>query len=200
VTDKRPANDPLGHDKDEPRFVQGAGGSVADARTGQVLDTAYTAVLFPKRKNGFGRRWFAMAQGEALAVLKGFKRVDDFRVLMALLEELDFNNLILVSQTAIAKDLGMDTAQVNRAMKRLIEVGAIVEGPRVGTHRTYRLSPNFGWKGSASSHLEALDDEQKKLKARMAKAGISGVVKEVSAEEIFAVPGQLDLFPQRDSP
>ena len=36
----------------------------------------------------------------------------------------------------------MDRAQVNRAIKRLIEAGAVFEGPKVGISKTYRLNPS----------------------------------------------------------
>ena len=138
-----------------------------DAGTGEVLEDAYDAVLFPKRRNGFGGRWFAMAQ-DALKVLKDIKRVEDFRVLMAMLERLDFDNLIQVSQADVASELEMDRAQVNRAVKRLCDLGALVPGPRIGVSRSFRLNPTFGWKGSAKSH----NDE---LQRRMRAAGVKVV-------------------------
>ena len=64
---------------------------------------------------------------DAASVLKQVKRVEDFRVLMALLEQLDYENLITTNQAEIARDLEMDRAQVNRAIKRLIEAGAVFE-------------------------------------------------------------------------
>ena len=50
---------------------------------------------------------------DAASVLKQVKRVEDFRVLMALLEQLDYENLITTNQAEIARDLEMDRAQVN---------------------------------------------------------------------------------------
>lgn len=108
-----------------------------------------------------------MAQ-DALKVLKDIKRVEDFRVLMAMLERLDFDNLIQVSQADVASELEMDRAQVNRAVKRLCDLGALVPGPRIGVSRSFRLNPTFGWKGSAKSH----NDE---LQRRMRAAGVKVV-------------------------
>ena len=141
-----------------------------DAVTGECLNDGYVAVLFPKRENGFGRRWFAMAQ-DALSILKGLKRVDDFRVLMAMLERLDFDNLIQLNQSQIATELEMAPAQVNRAVKRLVELGAVFEGPRIGVSRAYRLNPNFGWKGSAKSHHKALQDRMKQARIEVVRGG-----------------------------
>ena len=49
----------------------------------------------------------------------------------------------------------------------------MLEGPKIGISRSYRLNPEFGWKGSARNHVIALDQERKK---RMANAGIKGVI------------------------
>lgn len=143
-----------------------------DMSTGEVLEDGFVAYVAPKRKNGFGTRWIAMAQ-DALSMMKQFTRVEDFRVLMSLLEQLDFENLITTNQAEIARDLGMDRAQVNRAIKRLLDAEAILEGPKVGISRTYRLNPQFGWKGSARNHVVALDEQRKQ---RMKDSRISGVI------------------------
>lgn len=138
-----------------------------DPTTGEVLRDGYVAVLFPKRQNGFQNGgWFAMAQ-DALEVLTSLKRVEDFRVLMALLQRLDFNNLIQVSQADLARQLEMDRSQVNRAIKRLIELKAVLPGPRIGMLMSYRLNPSFGWKGSAKSHNEALRERMKAARVRV---------------------------------
>ena len=44
---------------------------------------------------------------DAAAVLKQVKNLEDFRVLMALLEQLDYENLITTNQAEIARELDM---------------------------------------------------------------------------------------------
>jgi hypothetical protein len=114
-----------------------------------------------------------MGQQGAAGVLKHVKSADDLRVIWALIERLDFENLIVANQAEIARDLDMDKAQVNRSIKRLLELGVVFEGPKVGVSKSYRLNPHFGWKGSARGHRQALDDL---MKERMQAARISGVV------------------------
>ncbi|MGR6106315.1 MAG: MarR family transcriptional regulator [Candidatus Nitrosoglobus sp.] len=130
--------------------------SQIDINTGEIMEDGFVAYIAPKRRNGFNGRWFAMAQ-DALDVLAQLKRVEDFRVLMALLKRLDYENLITANQAEISRELEIDRGNVNKAIKRLIQAGAVLEGPKVGTSRTYRLNPNFGWKGSAKGHREALE-------------------------------------------
>ena len=141
-----------------------------DALTNECLDDGYLAVLFPKRANGFGQKWFAMAQ-DALTILKSLKQIEDFRMLIALLERLNYDNLIQANQSQIAHELEMDRAQVNRAVKRLVGLGALLEGPKIGVSKTYRLNPNFGWKGSAKSHHSALQDHMKAARLTVVKGG-----------------------------
>ena len=51
---------------------------------------------------------------DAAAVLKQVKNLEDFRVLMALLEQLDYENLITTNQAEIA-ELDMQRQDVQRA-------------------------------------------------------------------------------------
>lgn len=151
-----------------------------DKETGEVLGDGFIAYVVPKRKNGFHQEgWLAMANG-ALAIFKQMTNVEDFRVLMALLERLDFENLIIANQAELARELDMQRQNVQRAIKRLIAMDALVEGPRIGINRSYRLNPRFGWKGSAKNHAIALSDERRR---RMEAANISGVYEGKCAEE-----------------
>ncbi len=118
------------------------------------------AYFATKRQNGFVGGWSAMAR-EAFAVLKMFTRLEDFRVLMALMEQLDYENLIVATQATIAHDLGMQPSNVSSAIKRLVESGVILKGPKRGTNFSYQLNPEFGWKGSAANHKKALNKHQK---------------------------------------
>ena len=78
------------------------------------------------------------------------------RVLMILLSELDYENYIQVAQVDIGEKLKMQKTNVSRAMKNLMQMDVILEGPRIGRSKTYRLNPQFGWKGTVSNHKKAL--------------------------------------------
>ena len=67
---------------------------------------------------------------------------------------LDYENLIQVNQAEVSEQVGMNRHNVNRSIKKLIELGVILEGVKIGISRSYRLNPNFGWKGSAKGHRE----------------------------------------------
>ena len=77
---------------------------------------------------------------------------------------LDYENLIQVNQAEVSEQVGMNRHNVNRSIKKLIELGVILEGVKIGISRSYRLNPNFGWKGAAKGHREALHEHLKVIK------------------------------------
>ncbi|WP_198661951.1 MULTISPECIES: MarR family transcriptional regulator [Enterobacteriaceae] len=165
-----------------------------DMSTGEVLEDGFVAYIAPKRKNGFGTRWMAMAQDAAMMFAQSDLGADDFRVLMSLMAKLDFENLLVLNQAEMARELKMQRQNVQRSVKRLIGMGALLEGPRIGISRSYRFNPQFGWKGSARNHVIALDQERKR---RMAAAGISGVIDGGTKEAEAPAerdPNTLDMF------
>ncbi len=138
-----------------------------DVDTGEVV--AYSLVAVPKKlHNAFSGGWLAMAQDAMIRMAKEIKSLDDFRVLHALLGRLDFENLIQVPQVEIANQLDMKRPNVSRSIKRLLGLGILLQGPKIGTSRTYRLNPNYGWKGSSKNHHKAL-----RIQERAAQAGLS---------------------------
>lgn len=142
-----------------------------DALTGEVLEGAALVLTYPKRQNGFQQKgWIAMSQGAFERLVNADITKTGFRVLVFLLSRLDFENHISVSQADIARQLGIDRSNVHKAMAELVAEGVMLEGPRIGMHRTYRLSAAYGWKGSFANHHKALSNE---LKGRMDKARMS---------------------------
>ena len=131
-----------------------------DSETGEIID-GLVAYVVPKSKNGFGQGWLAMAQNGAEILAQSNLSGNDFKVLMKLLSVLDYENLIQVSQAEIARELNMHRQHVQRSIKRLLDLGIVLEGVKIGISRSYRLNPNFGWKGSAKGHREALTDHLK---------------------------------------
>ena len=134
-----------------------------DSETGEIID-GFVAYVVPKRKNGFGQGWLAMAQNGAEILAQSNLSGNDFKVLMKLLSVLDYENLIQVSQAEIARELNMHRQHVQRSIKRLLDLGIVLEGVKIGISRSYRLNPNFGWKGSAKGHREALHEHLKIVK------------------------------------
>ncbi len=147
-----------------------ASGSVrvgqVDMSTGEILEGAQLALVYPKRRNGFVEGWVAVAQNPMLELAKADLGGEASRVLFLVLAKLDFENWINLNQTGCAGEIGMSRPNFARALKRLQEVGVLLVGPKVGRNVTFRLNPQYGWKGSAKGHNEALS-------ARMKARGLS---------------------------
>ncbi|MFU8899854.1 MAG: MarR family transcriptional regulator, partial [Roseinatronobacter sp.] len=74
---------------------------------------------------------------------------------------LDFENFIQISQAEIAAELEMQRSNVSRSMKRLIDLGVIRPGPKVGRSLTYQLHPDLAWKGKSKTHHKAREEARK---------------------------------------
>ena len=134
-----------------------------DQQTGEVVE-GFVAYVVPKRKNGFQKGWMAMAQEAMMMLAQSNLTGNDMKVMWAMLARLDYENLIQVNQAEVAEQVGMNRHNVNRSIKKLIELGVVLEGVKIGISRSYRLNPNFGWKGSAKGHREALHEHLKIIK------------------------------------
>ena len=134
-----------------------------DQQTGEVVE-GFVAYVVPKRKNGFQKGWMAMAQEAMMMLAQSNLTGNDMKVMWAMLARLDYENLIQVNQAEVAEQVGMNRHHVNRSIKKLIELGVVLEGVKIGISRSYRLNPNFGWKGSAKGHREALHEHLKIIK------------------------------------
>ena len=159
-----------------------------DADTGEVLEGAVLGMFFPKRQNGFRGGWVAMAQDALMALAKMDLGDEARRVLFAVLGRLDFENFILLNQAEIGEAIGIQRANVARAIAKLEGSGVLIRGPKAGRSSTFRLNPSFGWKGSATNHQKALRD-------RMRAAGLSVVQAEPLRDPrtVDAFTGKADI-------
>ena len=92
------------------------------------------------------------------------------KVLMFLFGQLSFENYLHISQKDIAEALGMQKQHVSRAMKLLIAKGIILDGPKVGRMKSYRLSPDLGWKGRVTNLEKHRRDRLKVIPGGKAEA------------------------------
>lgn len=102
-----------------------------------------------KRKVIAGGFFMAIQEGFIwISQLEGIK-LQEMRVLLYIMGKLDFENYINISQKQVAEALGMKKQNVSAVFKTLEKYGIIHKGPKVGLSWTYRLDPNFGYKGKA---------------------------------------------------
>ena len=123
---------------------------------------------FPLKEKSLGKDWVAMYQSALMALAKWNLPSEQYRVFFVLLSETGFDNYIYISQKYIADELGMKQPNVARAIKGLKEKNVIVEGPRAGLHKTYRLNPYIAHKGKNRNNTildftDALADKGKNM-------------------------------------
>ena len=125
-----------------------------DLDTGEVLGEGVPVWVGAKPR--IHDRWFMAFQDalEALAKDRDLK-LEHHRVLYYLFSRLDFDNFIQVPQAEVSLHLNMRKSKVSMAIKLLADKKIILRGPKVGRSSSFRLNPNYGWKGKVSSLREA---------------------------------------------
>lgn len=118
-----------------------------DLDTGELLD-GVPIWVGKTRSNPYGSRFFMANQDALLEIAKDKDlTLEPKNVLFYLFARLDFENFIQVPQVEIAEALGMQKGNVSRAIRLLVNKGILIQGPRAGRSSSFRLNPNYGWKG-----------------------------------------------------
>lgn len=106
-----------------------------------------------------------------LAAREGFMRlakdtdltIQDRRILDVYFASVDYENWIYMSQQEIADYLGMKKSNVSRSIKKLKEKQILIEGPKAGRSKTFRLNAFYGWKGRIGKEYYEAYEEHSKL-------------------------------------
>lgn len=68
----------------------------------------------------------------------------DLRVFFYMSMRLEFNDCVYVPQLELATMLGRRKEHISRAIRRLIEAGVLVAGPKGTRASEWRLNPDYG--------------------------------------------------------
>ena len=122
------------------------------------LDTGESVEGIPvycKAKVRWHEDWCMIMQ-EALGTLAQDKdfSLETWRVWSYLVSKLGFENWIAIPQKEIAEALGMQKQNVNRTIKKLLNKGILLKGPKVGRTNAFKLNSKYGWKGSINNLSE----------------------------------------------
>lgn len=129
-----------------------------DKNTGEVFDDK-VPMLVSRRRTAFtgiyGDRFMIVAQ-EALVKIASDPEMtmEPTKVFMYLFSKLDFDNYIQVPQVQIAKDLRMKASNVSTAIKKLEKKGILLQGPKHGRSKFWRLNPEYGYKGNPKDKVK----------------------------------------------
>lgn len=138
----------------------------------QIIDTS-TGEIVPAitwiRRAWKGETFVMVFQDAFIEIAKDKSLTGETKsVLMYLLGKLDFENFILMTQAEIAKELDLKKQNVSRAIRTLVERGIILEGPKVGRSRGYRINHDLGWKGNLKN-LRVLRNKIEREEAKQTK-------------------------------
>jgi hypothetical protein len=134
-----------------------------DLDTGEIFEGGMPMLLQPKRRNGFDDGWLAMTQGSQLMTfVQSDLTLTDYRVFFTLLNHVEEGNLIRTPQSEMAEKVGIARSHFSASVARLIEEGVIEKGEKNGRTTTLKLCSQYGWKGSAKSHVADLSEYRKR--------------------------------------
>jgi hypothetical protein len=150
--------------------------ATVDLNTGDVKDGVF--IYCPKKQHSsFSRGGFMVLSQERSDMLANSDlEKTDFRVLLKLIGILDMDNLIAINQSEIAANMGLQKQHFSRSIKKLLAEGILIEGAKLGQHKSYRLNSYYGWKGSTENHNAALEIDPIPLSDRMKQSGIESVI------------------------
>lgn len=133
--------------------------AIIDDKTGEIEG------YFSKSSKKLVTRLSILPQEFAKNIAMAKLTNEQYRVIIYLLGVLDFDNYLCISHTKISEELRMKRPSVSRAMKTLKQLDIIVEGPRAGLNKTYRLNPNIAHKGRDKDQT-AIDFSDEKRRRR----------------------------------
>jgi hypothetical protein len=147
-----------------------------DRNTGETQDGVF--VYCPKKQHSsFTKGGFmVLSQDRSEMLANSSLGLVDFRVLHKLIGILDMDNLIAINQSEVAASMGLQKQNLSRAIKRLIAEEILIEGAKLGQHKSYRLNAYYGWKGTIENHNKALELDPIPLSDRMKQSGIEAVI------------------------
>ncbi len=108
------------------------------------------------------------------------------KVLLYLLARLDFENFIQVPQVEIADEMNLHKQAVSNCVSILEKKGILIRGPKLARSSSFRLNPNFGYKGNPSGKVYRTRDGRREFRVVDAE----GYVVPPNAPEQGEAPGK----------
>ena len=88
----------------------------------------------------------------------------EYRVRDWIMGTIGIGNYVYVNQAEMARRLRIQRADASRAIKRLIELGILLQGPKSGKSNTYMVNPAFCFSGGLGNGIQKRKEAIKKGK------------------------------------
>lgn len=129
------------------------------------LEQGPTRVLiYPSReRKKYSQKWLILWQEQSeigVSVVEQAKMErpltqTEYRVRDYLLGTIGLGNYVYVNQAEVARELRLARSNVSVAIKRLIELQIVLQGPKVGRSNTYMLNPAYCYFGRIENGVKA---------------------------------------------
>ena len=121
-----------------------------DLDTGEIFEGGVPVWVKAKVKWSEG---FVMGFQESLIEIAADKDMthEMTRVWLMLLGKISFENWVAIPQKEISEKLNMHKSNVSKAIKKLIDKGLLLKGPKLGHTSSYKINSHHAWKGSVKN-------------------------------------------------
>jgi len=85
----------------------------------------------------------------------------DFRVLLAIISNLGFDNVINISQKELGEQLKISQQNISKSIKKLISKKYLQIIDKIGKQNIYQFNPNIAFKSRAENHKDLCNDWDK---------------------------------------
>ena len=132
-----------------------------------------TVYFIPPKNKRYPTRWLLLWQDPSeigvsmveQAVMEKPLTQTEYRVRDYLMGTIGIGNCVYVNQSEVARALRVERAKVCHAIRRLVELGILLKGPKNGRSNTYTVSPAFVFAGALGSGIRQRGDQIKATKS-----------------------------------
>ncbi len=121
-----------------------------------------TVYFVPPKNKKYQARWLLLWQDPSdigvsmveQATMEKPLTQTEYRVRDYLMGTIGIGNCVYVNQAEVARALRLHRHKVCEAIRRLVELGILLKGPKSGRSNTYTVSPAFCFAGALHSGIE----------------------------------------------
>lgn len=134
-----------------------------------------TVYFQPPQKKNYPARWLLLWQDGSDIGVSMTEQAEmekpltqtEYRVRDWLMGTIGIGNYVYVNQADMARRLRIQRADASRAVKRLIELQILLQGPKSGRSNTYMVNPAFCFSGGLGNGIKQRTETIKQGKAKV---------------------------------
>lgn len=150
----------------DPQYVKG----LATVWPDDEQQTPITAYFTPPPKRKYDAKWVLLWQDETGMSMQEQAKMErpltqtEYRVRDWIIGEIGIGNYVYVNQSEVGRQLNVAQPHVSAAIKRLVELQILLQGPKSGRSNTYMVNPAFCFSGGLGNGIKARKEVQQQGK------------------------------------